>query len=113
MPLDADILLGTGVGLLRARAWGSEPLAVDGLVVVGHAKRGPAGNEDVRHRLERHGHAHAGEALVPAHDLDAARPERRRLHQSALETDQVAIVWIDEDGSIDEELALAARLERQ
>src|SRR6267378_5825298 len=97
MPLDADILPGTGVGLLSARAWGSEPVAVDGLVIVGHAKRGLARDENLRHRLERHGHAHAGEPLVPAYDLDAARPERRRLDESALETDQVAIVRIDED----------------
>ena len=66
-------------------------LTVDRLVLVGHLERRAAGDQHPGHRLDRHRHAHAGLALVAADDVDAARPERRRLRQLAFDARQLAV----------------------
>src|ERR1700674_4467189 len=53
--------------------------SVHGFVLVGHRERRGAGESKVGDRFEGDGQAHADDALVATHDVDAARPKRRGL----------------------------------
>ena len=83
------------------------PLTVDDFVVEGHLERRAAGDQHARHRFERHRHQHAGLARITPHDVDAPRPERRRLRQLAFDPHEIALVRVDEDRPFDEQHVLA------